>query len=132
MDKHRDLAAWQVCRAMAVAIYRLTNEFPLDERFGLTAQLRRAGVSAAANIAEGNARRGAREMAHALDISLGSLAEIDTLLAIAGDLGYLRDVDATEVLALRLRASQLTYGLLRRLRPSNAVRRSVRPSVRRL
>lgn len=116
MSAHRKLDAWQVCRQLANAVYRATKTFPADERFGLTSQLRRAAVSAAANIAEGHARWGLKEGAHGASISLGSLAEIDTLLAIAEDQGYLKGELLAELEALRERASQVTWGLHRKLR----------------
>src|SRR5690242_16865260 len=74
MDAHRKLVAWQVCLTLAVSIYKATKSFPRDELFGLTAQLRRAGVSAPSNIAEGFARRGSKDLRRFLGISLGSLA----------------------------------------------------------
>jgi four helix bundle protein len=116
MNKHRDLDAWRVCRELALAIYRSTASFPVSERFGLTAQLRRAAISPAANIAEGYARYGTRETAHAVSIALGSLGELDTLLAIANDLGYLSPEQFAELDGLRSRASQVTFGLQRKLR----------------
>ena len=87
MNAHRRLVAWQRSRELAREIYRATASFPPSEQFGLTSQLRRAAVSVVANISEGYARYGRAELAHALSVSLGSLAEVDTLLEIAKDLG---------------------------------------------
>lgn len=98
----------------------MTAGFPPAERFGLVAQFRRAAVSSASNIAEGHGREGPRETAHGLSVALGSLAEIDSLVALAEDLGYLPAEHAARLDALRMRASQLTYGLLRRLRRDRA------------
>jgi len=116
VNTHRDLVAWQVCRALVAELYRSTTAFPPDERFGLTSQLRRAAVSAAANIAEGYARFGPRETTHGLSLALGSLAEVDTLLAVAEDLGYLSTQRIAEIEALRSRASRLAFGLQKKLR----------------
>ena len=116
MNRHRDLIAWQKCRELASAIYRVTRSFPRDERFGLIAQLRRAAVSAAANIAEANARLGARELGHGLSMTLGSLAEVDTLLAIAEDLDYVSADELARLEAMRSEASMVTFGLQRRTR----------------
>lgn len=121
MDTHRNLKAWQACRTLVGDVYRMTARFPGSERFGLTSQLRRATVSAAANIAEGNARTGLRETARGLSIALGSLAEVDTLLVVAEDLGYLDEDQAVALRARFLTASKLTAGLLRSVR-SNASR----------
>lgn len=74
--------------ALVEAIYTLTSSFPSDERFGLTQQLRRAAVSVPANIAEGFARNGSRELIHFLGIAAGSLSELDTLLELAQRLGF--------------------------------------------
>lgn len=116
MNTHRKLLAWQACRELIREIYRSTAGFPACERFGLTSQLRRAAVSAASNIAEGFARTGARETAHGLSVALGSLAEIDTLLAVVEDLGYVGVERIAELEALRGRASRLTFGLMRKIR----------------
>ena len=116
MNRHRDLVAWQVCRHLASECYRATRSFPAPERYGLTSQIRRAAVSTAENIAEGNARLGAKELAHGLSIALGSLAELDTLFAVAEDLGYLAGNELAALEALRVRASQLIFGLQRRTR----------------
>jgi four helix bundle protein len=117
MNKHRQLVAWQCCRELAREIYRATAGFPVAERYGLSGQLRRAAVSAAANIAEGHARFGRAEFAHALSLALGSLAEVDTLLEIANDLTLLSPADYETLVALRERASRATFGLQRRVRP---------------
>lgn len=70
-------------------MYAGTADWPKSELYGLVSQIRRAAVSAEANIAEGAAKRGRRELRRFLDISLGSLAEVACLLRIAVDLGYL-------------------------------------------
>lgn len=116
MDTHRNLKAWQACRVLIGDIYRATAHFPAGERFGITSQLRRAAVSSAANIAEGNGRSGLRETARGLSIALGSLAEVDTLLVIAEDLGYLDATHAESLHAANLAAGKLTSGLLRSVR----------------
>jgi len=116
MDAHRRLVAWQRCRDLARETYRVTESFPQSERFGLTSQLRRAAVSSAANIAEGYARYGRSELAHALSVSLGSLAEMDTLLEIANDLGYLTPEGYAALCSLRGEASRVTFGLQRKVR----------------
>ena len=119
MQKHRQLLAWQQCRDLAIAVYRVTAEFPPAERFGLTSQLRRASVSAATNIAEGCARFGPRERAHGLSVALGSLAEVDTLLVIAEACGILTAERYAELEAQRSLASQTTYRLQRSLRAAS-------------
>jgi four helix bundle protein len=94
-------------------MYRLTKDWPANERYGLTSQARRASYSASANIAEGSAKRGAREFRRYLDISLGSLSELSYILLLARDLGYLKAEAWGEIEALRDHAGRLTWGLYR-------------------
>jgi four helix bundle protein len=79
-------------------IYIVTRDFPKDEQYGLSSQLRRAAVSVPSNIAEGAARISKREFGQFLSMSRGSLAEIETQILIANDLGYLTDKE--DILAL--------------------------------
>ncbi len=83
-------SAWQLTHKLALAIYRITDSWPKDERFGLTSQIRRAALSVPTNIAEGVARRGSREFRRFLSISLGSLSEVRYLLRFSRDLGVLQ------------------------------------------
>jgi four helix bundle protein len=83
VNTHRDLTVWQKSIELCAAVYSATRSFPPIERFGLTAQARRAAVSIASNIAEGAARSSPREFARFLFIARGSLAELETQLEIA-------------------------------------------------
>ena len=83
------LRVWQAAQDLAVDVYQTTREFPADERYGLTSQLRRAAVSIAANIAEGNARGFRREYVQACYVARGSLAEVRSLLDLSVRIGYL-------------------------------------------
>ena len=74
-------------------IYELTNTFPVSEEFGLKRQLRKAAVSVPSNLAEGSARGTDKELIHFLNISLGSLAEIETQLIISKELGISQTID---------------------------------------
>ncbi len=78
---------------MVTAIYTATSSFPAQEKFGLSSQLQRAAVSVPANIAEGFARNGTKELLHFLSISAGSLSELDTLIELAARLGYLNNAE---------------------------------------
>ena len=80
---------WQSAVALVKLIYLTTADFPDHERYGLTAQTRRAGISVVANIAEGSARRGARAFAAYCDVAYGSLKELEALLMVATELGFL-------------------------------------------
>src|SRR5437764_11430120 len=81
--------AWQLCHQLALAVYESTEHYPREELYGLTSQSRRAAFSAAANIAEGSAKRGKAEFRRYLDISLGSLSEVAYALILARDRGLL-------------------------------------------
>jgi len=108
---YRELLVWQKARALAVHVYRATEDFPKAELYGLTSQLRRAAVSVASNIAEGQGRLTSGEFLHFLGQARGSLLELDTQLAIARDLTYL-DSDLHENLAQEI---YQVLGLLNRL-----------------
>jgi four helix bundle protein len=89
MATYRDLVVWQKSLDLAHAIYRATARFPKAELYGLTSQMQRSAVSIPANIAEGHDRESTKEFLHHLSFSLGSLAELETLLALAIRLEYL-------------------------------------------
>ena len=80
---HRRLVAWQLGKDLVEHIYRLSSAFPADERFGLTAQIRRAAVSIPSNIAEGNQRVSSADKRHFATVARGSVAEVETQLEIA-------------------------------------------------
>ena len=86
---HRDLAAWREAITLAETVYRETADFPREEAYGLTSQIRRAAVSIPSNIAEGAGRNTSRELLQFLGIACGSLAELDTQIELAVRLGYL-------------------------------------------
>ena len=85
---YRDLLVWQKAIELVKDVYVLTREFPDSEKFGLTNQLRRAVVSVPSNIAEGQARQHTKEFKQLLYVARGSLAEVDTQLTIAAELGF--------------------------------------------
>lgn len=91
MRPHHDLRVWQEAMALVTKVYALTGDFPADERFGLTSQIRRASVSVPSNIAEGAARGGWKEFVHFLTVARGSLSELDTQLRIALNLKFLAE-----------------------------------------
>jgi four helix bundle protein len=111
--RHEGLKSWSACHNLAVAIYQVTRRWPGHEVYGLTSQARRAAYSAAANIAEGSAKRGSAEFRRFLNISLGSLAELSYILLLARDLDYLKSEEWGEIEALRDHAGRLTWGLYR-------------------
>jgi four helix bundle protein len=108
---YRELLVWQKAKALAVQVYKATEQFPKAETYGLTSQIRRAVVSVASNIAEGQGRLTPGEFLHFLGQARGSLLELDTQVAIALDLTYLKP-DQHEILD---REIYQVLGLLNRL-----------------
>ncbi|MGH7581452.1 MAG: four helix bundle protein [Gemmatimonadales bacterium] len=111
LKRHEGLKAWAACHELTLALYRVTAAWPPEERYALSGQVRRAGVSAAANIAVGAALRGNRHFRRYLDTALGSLSELSYYLTLARDLGYLPKERWGELEALRDHAGRLTWGL---------------------
>ena len=91
---YQDLVVWQKGIALAKLVYSMTGTFPSEEKFGLIAQMRRAAVSVPSNIAEGQARHTTGEFIQFLSHAEGSVAELDTQLILAVELGFCRDADA--------------------------------------
>lgn len=89
MQRFTELKVWQRSHALLLNVYRLTSLCPTEERYGLSAQLRRAILSVPTNIAEGSKREGRQDYARFLNIAEGSLAETEYLMMVAKDLGYL-------------------------------------------
>ena len=90
---HKDLEAWKKSIELVTMVYSEVKNFPEDERFGLVSQIKRAAISIPSNIAEGAARFSDKEMLRFLDISLGSLAELETQFIIAENLGYFNNTN---------------------------------------
>ncbi|MGL4583081.1 MAG: four helix bundle protein [Flavobacterium sp.] len=107
MKTHKDLDVWKSSREFVSTVYAITREFPREEMYGLTSQIRRSAVSIPSNIAEGSARKGDKEYIHFLYIALGSMAELETQLFIASDLGYLNNVSEYESSIIRIRSMLL-------------------------
>jgi four helix bundle protein len=98
MQDYRRLDVWQDSHGLTLDIYRLSMLFPDNERFGLTAQLRRAAVSIPSNIAEGAGRRTSSDFGRFLDIALGSTNEVEYQLVLARDLHLISMTQATPLL----------------------------------
>jgi four helix bundle protein len=98
VEHYKDLRIWQQSVALAKAIYPLADLLPDKERYGLRSQMARAVVSVASNIAEGSRRQTSKDLTHFLSMALGSLAELETQLIIAGEIGYLSPDASTDVM----------------------------------
>jgi len=115
MGDFRKLEVWQRARELTNLAYRATEKFPDIERFGLTSQIRRAGVSIMANIAEGCGRNRARELIRFLSIASGSATELQCHFIVAIDQGFLKDPAASELQQRIVRIQRMLWGLIRRL-----------------
>ena len=96
-QRFEDLIVWQKSHAVTLAVYRTTLDFPRHELYGLTAQMRRAAVSVAANIAEGFKRRSKADKARVMNIAQGSLEELRYDFVLARDLDYWKQPRFAEV-----------------------------------
>ena len=93
IQSHKDLKVWQESMILVTEIYKISEDFPKHEIYGLSSQIRRAAVSIASNIAEGAGRRGNKEFSRFLYIALGSLSEVETQLEISQRLNYSSDIE---------------------------------------
>jgi four helix bundle protein len=116
MEKpHKKLNVWQTAMKVAQMVYKLTNAFPADEKFGLVSQMRRAAISIPCNIAEGAARQGKKEFKNFLSMAQGSLSELDTQLELSVLLEYLSKENIEEIAGQLMRTDKMLTGLIRSL-----------------
>ena len=117
MEKpHKKLDVWQMAMDLIIEIYRITESFPKEEKYGLSNQLRRAAVSVPSNIAEGAARNTKKEFVNYLHMAQGSLSELDTQLELAKRLGMLDGKSWEDLDSVLLRVDKMLTGLIRRER----------------
>jgi len=116
MKTYKELIVWQKSYELIILIYKTSEKFPREEIFGLTSQLRRAGVSVSANIAEGFNRQTKKEYLQFLYISRGSLQEVDFLLLLAKDLEYIPSNIYGEFKELIELIGKLLSGLIRSIK----------------
>jgi four helix bundle protein len=108
---HRDLDVWKKSIDLVTLIYKYTAEYPKDEVYGLTSQIRRCAVSIPSNIAEGSARTTRKDFSHFLAIALGSVAELETQLIISRNLNYLSEAVLDELISELISIRRMTLGL---------------------
>jgi four helix bundle protein len=115
IQSFRDLLVWQKAIALSVRCYELTKEFPKDEMYGMTAQIRRASVSVPANIAEGHGREHTRSFIQFLRVAQGSLKELETHLVLAEQVQLMRAEALVEVNIMTDEIGRMLRALIRSL-----------------
>lgn len=128
MAHYKTLKAWQHAQRLAIECVRMSRGFPDYEQAALADQLRRACYSVPLNIAEGNTRQGSRECRRFLDTARGSLAEVETIVEMARELGYIAPADFGRLEALVNETGRTLYGLLRKVSGAASRVLTTRPS----
>ena len=116
MQDYRQIKVWQKSYALTLKIYKLTESFPRHELYGLTSQLRRAGVSIPSNIAEGTAKVSDKDFARFLETSLGSAFEVECQLLLAKDLGYVLEAGLGDTMLTIDEIKKMLYAFIKKLR----------------
>lgn len=123
---YRDLTVWQRAMDLVEAVYTFSGQFPEKEKFGLTSQLQRAAVSVPANIAEEYGRVHRGEYVHHLSIARGSLAELETHVAIAVRLGFAKCEDALRVWEIAQDVGKMLRAMIRTMQPETTSKKNRR------
>jgi four helix bundle protein len=111
IQSYRDLKVWQAGVDLVTQVYKLTEKFPKSESFGLTSQIQRAAVSIPSNIAEGHARGSGREFNRFILIGLGSLAEVETQMVIAENIGFVSKDETRSIFEAAGQLGKMLRGL---------------------
>jgi len=112
---YKKLKVWQKAHTLALDIYTITKNFPKEEVYGITSQIRRAALSIPTNIVEGYARSGDRELSRFINIALGSLAELEYLLDFSYEFGYLTESENKKLQYLRDEVGKLLWSFYRKV-----------------
>jgi four helix bundle protein len=115
VKSYRDLDVWQRAMKLAELCYKETNGFPARETYGLASQIRRAAVSIASNIAEGNSRRTRQAYLNQLSIALGSQSELETQVELSRRLALFSEKSAHDILELAEVVGRMLHSLIRSL-----------------
>jgi four helix bundle protein len=116
MKTYKEFIVWQKAVELVTVIYSFTRNFPKDELYGLTNQIRRASISIPSNIAEGFGRNTRREFKRFLEISIGSLFELQTQLEISKKLQFLSEEEFNSVYSLTREIEAMLASLIRKLK----------------
>ncbi|MDO3391534.1 four helix bundle protein [Bacteroides sp. ET489] len=124
MKTHKDLLVWKKSIDLVEQIYKFTKQFPKEELYGITNQMRRCAVSIPANIAEGSGRKNKAEFIQFLHIALGSASELETHLIISQRLGFLSSNSYDEIMNALNEIIKMICGLINSLNSLNPTRSS--------
>ena len=116
MQDFKKLEVWQLAHNLTLTVYRLTKTFPVDERFGLTDQMRRAAVSIESNLAEGCGRGGDADFGRFVQMAFGSACELECQFLVARDLKLLTPENVDDAMNSLERIKRMLSGLLRKLK----------------
>ena len=116
MQDFRDLKVWQRSHQLVLRIYKATEKFPNEEKYGIVSQIRRASASTPTNIAEGAGRRGNIEFARFIEIAFSSSSEVQYLLILSKDLNYLSSKEYQELSNELIEIRRMLISFLKKLR----------------
>lgn len=115
MKPHKNLNAWIKSFEFVKEIYSITEKFPVEERYNLVSQMRRSAVSVPVNIAEGAARKSNKEFIQFLHIALGSMTELDTLILLSADLGFIDQSECNKLIEKLDVIGKIIFGLIKNI-----------------
>lgn len=123
LKSYKDLIVYQKAYNLTIEVYKETRGYPDEERYGLISQMRRSAVSIPSNIAEGYRRRHVKEYLQFLHISYGSCGELETLISLSFDLGFINNENFEKLNKLQEEVSKLLHGLIKSL--ANSTKRKM-------
>jgi len=122
IKSYKDLIVWKKAKELAIEIYKITGNFPKEEMFGITNQLRRAVVSISNNISEGTGRQYKKDTIQFLFVSNGSLNEVESMLQIANELGFINEKQTEELVQRTEEVRKLLKGFIKYLQDSTILK----------
>lgn len=114
MHNYKKLAVWKKGIDLATAIYKVTQQFPGEEKYGITSQMRRCAVSISSNVAEGAGRNSDNEFRHFLNIAFGSCSELETQLIISNKLKYITENEFDTISPKLVEVQKMIFTLIKK------------------
>ena len=119
LKNYKELKVWQKAYQLCLALYKMTKDFPTEEKYGLSSQMRRAAISIPSNIAEGYGRKTIPDYVKCLYIAYGSTCELETQTLLSGDLKYLNEDDQNSLLERIKEVERMLMALIKALETKN-------------